>query len=85
MENYLRQNLPSLVTPEQLQLLLKNTASINALPTDVKIAVIKVFADGYTLQMKITAGISALQLLAIGLIWDNPQILVAGKGLAADG
>jgi MFS family permease len=85
MENYLRQNLPSLVTPEQLQLLLKNTASINTLPTDVKTAVIKVFADGYTLQMKITAGISALQLLAIGLIWDNPQILVAGKGLAVDG
>jgi hypothetical protein len=85
MENYLRQNLPSLVTPEQLQLLLKNTAFIDTLPLDTRSAVIKVFADGYTLQMKITAGISALQLLAIGMIWNNPQVQVAGKGVAVDG
>lgn len=81
MENYLRQQLPALVAPEQLQLILKNTAVIKTLPTDVRDAVLEVFADGYTLQMKVTAGISALQVLAVGMIWKNPQVSVAGKNI----
>ena len=81
MENYLRQQLPALVPPEQLQLILKNTAVIKTLPTDVRDAVLEVFADGYTLQMKVTAGISALQVLAVGMIWKNPQVFVAGKNI----
>ncbi|KAF2706371.1 MFS general substrate transporter [Pleomassaria siparia CBS 279.74] len=84
MENYLWRHLPSIVTPEQLRILLRNTAFINTLPLDVRSAVLKVFADGYTLQVKIAAGISALQLLTIGMIWKSPQVLVAGKGISAD-
>ena len=84
MENYLRQQLPALVAPEQLQLILKNTAVIKTLPADVRSAVLEVFADGYTLQMKVTAGISALQVLAVGMIWNNPQIYVAGKSMKAN-
>ena len=84
MENYLRQQLPALVAPEQLQLILKNTAVIKTLPADVRSAVLEVFADGYTLQMKVTAGISALQVLAVGMIWNNPQIFVAGKNIKAN-
>ncbi|KAG9199367.1 hypothetical protein G6514_008526 [Epicoccum nigrum] len=79
MENYLRQELPALVAPEQLQLILKNTAVIKTLPPNVRNAILEVFADGYTLQMKVTAGISALQVLAVGMIWKNPQVFVAGK------
>lgn len=85
MENYLRHHLASIISPEQLQLLLRNTAFIDRLPPDVRSAVIKIFADGYTLQMKVTAGFSAMQLLAIGMIWKSPQVLVAGEGIAADG
>ena len=51
------------------------------IPTDVRNAVLEVFADGYTLQMKVTAGISALQVLAVGMIWKNPQVFVAGKNI----
>jgi hypothetical protein len=79
MESYLRQELPALVAPEQLQLILKNTAVIKTLPPNVRNAILEVFADGYTLQMKVTAGISALQVLAVGMIWKNPQVFVAGK------
>ena len=78
MENYLRRQLPALIPPEQLQLILKNTAVIKTLPVEMRNAVLEVFADGYTLQMKVTAGISALQVLAVGMIWKNPQVFVAG-------
>lgn len=79
MENYLRKHLASLVSPELLNTVLKSTAVIHELPVGLKAKLVRVFADGYTLQMKIIAGLSAAQILAIGLIWSNPQLSVLEK------
>ncbi|KAF2174701.1 MFS general substrate transporter [Zopfia rhizophila CBS 207.26] len=79
METYLKKHLGPIVTPEQLNALLKTTSVVNQLPRDLRSAVLKVFADGFTLQMKITTGFSALQFLAVGMIWKNPQVSVMGK------
>lgn len=79
MENYLKKHLGPLVTAEQLSLLLKTTSVIGQLPPDLRSSVLKVFADGYTLQMKITTGFSALQLLTISMIWKDPHVSVMGK------
>jgi hypothetical protein len=80
MENYLHKHLGPIVTPEQLSLLLKNTSVINQLPSDLRAAVLKVFADGYTMQMKIATAFSALQFLAVSMMWKKPQITLAKKG-----
>lgn len=79
MENYLKSHLGSVLSPVQLNTLLKTTAMINQLPPDIRAIVIRIFADGYKLQMRITTGFSAIQFLVIGLIWKNPQISVIEK------
>jgi hypothetical protein len=80
LENYLYNHLAPIVTPEQLSLLLKNTSVINQLPVDLRAAVLEVFADGYTMQMKIATAFSALQFLAVGMMWKKSQITLAAKG-----
>jgi hypothetical protein len=79
LENYLHNHLGPIVTSEQLSLLLQNTSVINELSMDLRAAVLRVFADGYTMQMKIATGFSAAQFLAVTMMWKKPQITLVVK------
>ncbi|PVH98544.1 MFS general substrate transporter [Periconia macrospinosa] len=79
METYLRQQLPSTLSPVQLSAILKSTTAISLLPPELQAHVIEVFAQGYSLQLKIVTGFSVAQFLAITMIWRNPQIMFAER------
>lgn len=85
LENYLHKHLGPIVTSEQLSLLLQNTSVINELPSDLRAAVLKVFADGYTMQMKIATGFSAAQFLAVTMMWKKPQITLKVMEVSEEG
>lgn len=75
MSSHLEQLLP----PDQLHDLLKSTAVLNGLRADIRPKVVEVFANGFSLQMKITTVFAALQLAAIAMIWKKRQIAVVEK------
>ena len=59
------------LNPEQLKAILESTRSIALLPSNLRHAAAIVFAEGYDLQMRVTIGISASELLATALMWEK--------------
>jgi len=79
LENHLNSHLANLITPDQLSTLKKTTAIIKEFPPELREKVLRVFADGYQLQMKVTTGFAALQPFAIALLWKKKQIRLNAK------
>ena len=79
LNNHLRSALAGVIPTDELSRLLQSTASIGALPADVRRQVLTAFSDGYNLQMKIMAGFAGAQLLSVGALWRKNQITVVGE------
>ncbi|KAJ4350433.1 uncharacterized protein N0V89_009054 [Didymosphaeria variabile] len=79
LENYLNRNLGAIISPEQRVSLMESTALLHELPDDIRGQVIRVFAEGFSLQMKITTAFAALQVPAIVMFWKKKQITVEKK------
>ncbi|KAK9413398.1 putative Major facilitator superfamily (MFS) profile domain-containing protein [Seiridium unicorne] len=71
-----RVRLESLITPSQLAQLLQYPATIETFPVTIQDAIRVAFAEGYTLQAKILAGLAAGQFPATLLMWQKEQIKV---------
>lgn len=71
-----RGKLGSLLSPIHLETLLRSPETITLLPASLQDTVRAVFADGYTLQIKILAGLAAGQIPAALLMWEKNQIMV---------
>lgn len=71
-----RRNLGNLLSSSQIDTLLRYPETIPSLPIDLQETVRTVFADGYTLQMKILAGLAAGQIPAALLMWEKDQIMI---------
>ncbi|KAL1642365.1 hypothetical protein SLS58_005439 [Diplodia intermedia] len=85
MNNYLNSHLPAAEISSggggasAAHALLQSVGSVGELPPDVREQVLRVFAEGFNLQMKIVAGFSGLQVLMVGMLWRKNQIRVAEK------
>ena len=76
MNSFLQSNLSSFLTPDQVVDLL--SSSLTSLPFDTAVLeeITTIFANGYTLQMKILAGLAAGQIPATILMWQRKQIVL---------
>lgn len=71
-----RGQLRSLLSESELDTLLKSPERITLFATDVQEIIRSTFAEGYTLQIKILAGLAAGQIPAALLMWEKEQIKV---------
>lgn len=71
-----RGQLGNLLSASQLNTLLKSPETIAAFPESLQNTIRETFADGYTLQIKILAGLAAGQIPAALLMWEKEQIMV---------
>lgn len=79
MNSSLTSHLTRTIGPERLAAVLQSTAAIREFPLEMQKTVLKAFAEGYNLQMKILTGFAAVQLVAVGLLWRKKQISVVGE------
>ncbi|EKG16605.1 Major facilitator superfamily domain general substrate transporter [Macrophomina phaseolina MS6] len=79
MNNYLSSHLPDAVGGTSSSTFLQSVEAIRQYPQDVQAQIIRAFAEGYNLQMKIMAGIAGFQVLVVGMLWRNPQIRVVSR------
>lgn len=79
LENYLDGKLGGIISPEQRRSLMESTSLLHELPDDIRRKVIRVFAEGFSLQMKITTAFATLQIAAIGMFWKKKQITIEKK------
>ncbi len=79
MNSFLTSRLKGAIGPERLAAVLQSMAAIREFPPEMQILVLKAFADGHNLQMKILTGFAAFQVLAVGMLWQKKQISVVGK------
>ena len=77
LNNKAKGGLSGVFTPEQLDLLLQNSASINGLPQSVQATVQNVYVDGYSLQQKIMTAFAGAQVIALALMWKREVRRVA--------
>jgi hypothetical protein len=56
INNYLSSHLSSIITQAQIDSLLETTTILVELPVDTKAAVLKVFAEGYNVLLRIALG-----------------------------
>ncbi len=78
MNSFLNSRLSGVIGAEHLSAVLKTTAAIRDFPPEVQSLVLTAFAEGYNLQMKIMTGFAGMQVLAVGMLWQNKQIAVVG-------
>lgn len=71
-----RSQLSDLLSGSELETLLKSPATIALFTSDTQEIIRKTFAEGYTLQVKILAGLAAGQIPAAILMWEREQIMV---------
>ncbi|KAG8157943.1 hypothetical protein KVR01_012215 [Diaporthe batatas] len=71
-----RGQLNDLIPASELETLLKSPETISSFAQDVQQIIRKTFAEGYTLQIKILAGLAAGQIPAALLMWEKDQIRV---------
>lgn len=82
MNNYLPSHLAKILGPERLASILQSTQNIQSLPPPLKEVTVAAFAHSYNFQMKVNAGFSALQVLAVLILWKKKQISVVEKKLS---
>ena len=79
MNSHLTSRLSSSIGPERLSEVLQSITATNTFPPLVQEQVLKAFASGYNLQMKIITGFAGLQVLVVGLLWRRNQISIVDK------
>lgn len=71
-----RSQLSDLLSGSELETLLKSPETIVLFTPDTQEIIRTTFAEGYTLQVKILAGLAAGQIPAALLMWEKEQIMV---------
>ena len=79
MNSHLTSNLSSSIGAERLSEVLDSITATRTFPPLIQEQVLKAFASGYNLQMKIMTGFAGLQVLMVGLLWRRSQISIVGK------
>lgn len=69
LNGMLKSRLHDVLSPEQLQTLLQNTAIIRTLGVEQQKTIQSVFAQSYNVQFRIMIGFAAAQLPAAALLW----------------
>ena len=76
LNSFVKSELSSVLSQEQLAAVLDSTGAIGGLPSPVVGTVRSVFGQGYNLQMKILAGFAAAQVPSALLMWRKEQIRI---------
>ncbi|KAF5877909.1 putative mfs multidrug transporter protein [Botrytis fragariae] len=76
MNNYLSSRLQHIIDPAQIAEIFRSSSSIASFSPETQGNILEAFAESYSLQMKIMAAFSGLQLLLVSLVWAKPQIRV---------
>jgi hypothetical protein len=71
-----RSRLSGLVSDSELETLLKSPETIALFTPGIQDTIRTTFAQGYTLQVKILAGLAAGQIPTALLMWEKEQIMV---------
>ncbi|KAL1970237.1 hypothetical protein VTN77DRAFT_5397 [Rasamsonia byssochlamydoides] len=77
LNGMLKSHLRDVLSPEQLQMLLQDTAIIRTLSIQQQQAILAVFAQSYTIQFRIMIGFAAAQFPAAALLWRRGTQLTA--------
>ncbi|VUC24636.1 unnamed protein product [Clonostachys rosea] len=72
----IRSRLGDLIPASQLDALLKSPELMRSFPADIQETIRSTFGYGYTLQIKILAGLAAGQIPAAMLMWEKEQIMI---------
>ncbi|PVI01633.1 MFS general substrate transporter [Periconia macrospinosa] len=83
MNNYLSSHMPAAVGGTSASALLQSVEVIREYPHEVQAQILKAFAEGYNLQMKIMVGFAALQVLVVGMLWRKNQIRLPARKKSA--
>ncbi|KAF1958519.1 MFS multidrug transporter-like protein [Byssothecium circinans] len=73
---FIRSHLSQILSPQEMDGILKYAASINSFPVGVRQDLVAILSRGYNLQFKILIGFAAAQIPATLLMWKKEQILV---------
>lgn len=77
MHTFLKSRLRNIITSaDALNKVLDSAQSIAALDPATRLKVVLEFSEGYNIQMRILAGLAAVQLLGSAVMWQRRQIRV---------
>ena len=76
MQSHLRSRLAPLLTTSELRGVLRSAQRIAELRPGLQEEVVLQFAEGYNTQMKILAGLAAIQIIGVAVMWQKKQIRV---------
>ena len=76
LNSYVKSHLADILSPVQIQALLRTTEAFATLPPDVAETARTVFGNGFNLQMRIMIGFSAAQIPTVLLMWQKKQIVI---------
>ena len=76
MNSYIKGHLADVLSPDQVDSVLKSTENIAKLPPLLGEAARQVYAHASNVQVKILIGFCAGQIPAAGLLWQRKQIKV---------
>ncbi|PVH92824.1 MFS multidrug transporter-like protein [Periconia macrospinosa] len=74
MTGFIRPRLSDILAPSQVDLVLKSAEALKTLGKIQRNQAVAILADGYNLQFKILAGLSGLQIIGAGMMWQKNQI-----------
>ena len=74
MAGFVRSRLSIILTPSQVDLVLKSAEALSELTGRDRAQVIAILAEGYNIQFKILAGLAALQIVGALMMWQKNQI-----------
>lgn len=78
--NYVRRHLGSMLTEADIDTLLTDTKSLGGFSNTVQEAFRTVCSDAYNLQMRVTLGFVAAQVIVMVALWRRPAYRVSKEG-----
>ncbi|KAK2603645.1 hypothetical protein QQS21_004226, partial [Conoideocrella luteorostrata] len=78
--NYVRHHLASTLTKTDIDALLTNVGSLSGYPPSVQERFRSVCSGAYNLQMRVTLGFVAAQVIVIAALWRQPAYRVSKEG-----
>lgn len=76
LNSYIRSHLAQILSPAQINTLLRTTDAFRELAPELKDSVRMIFARGYNLQIQVMIGFAAAQLPVSLLMWKRTNIVV---------
>ncbi|KAL4979749.1 major facilitator superfamily domain-containing protein [Aspergillus desertorum] len=73
LNNTVQDRLRGQVGPDALHNIMKNVSSMATLPESTQMLVRAAFADGYQRQLLMVLGFCAVEILALGIMWERPM------------